>query len=653
MGEPKNKKRKVFQEKWLEEPIFKEWLEKVNGNIHKCRCNVCNTTFVCGKSELEKHQKTEKHLEGMKAKRCNIPVSNFFKESSSPHDDSVKNAELILATFFAEHNVALHTIDHLIPALKQAIPDSKILKDIRLSRTKCAKIISNVIGDIEKEKLVQVLKVTKFSVMIDESTDITNGKNLCVIVRYVDSDFHVKTRLLDLLKVNATDCSAEALFKTFDDLMKKENIPLNNIVGLGCDGASVMVGSQNSFFSRLKQKVPKAVLISCICHSAALAANYSCNEIPSDCEKLLKNISTFVTESPKSAATLIEFQEYFDVKTNKILRPAKTRWLSLQPCVTRILDNWDVLKYFFIYYSAENERKKAQDIAQKLSCAKTKSYFLFLKYSLKYFNEFNALFQSRKVLIHALTHESIKILKAIAQNFVKSEALNDINIFNNKKYMEFLLSLDNIYLGAECSEYIKTNLNDEEMIEVKRNCQRFYIASVDQIVKRFPVTDPFLKALQFLSPSYALDLSKRLHCKDLKQLSEKIEECDKYKVEEEWRSLPIILEQNEREELEKMDVMDFWNRISKLKKIDNSYYFPNLSLIVKYALSLPHSNAEAERIFSMVTDIKTKKRNRIGEECLSAMCILRSNFEADNINCTTFQATEQHRKKMKKELLYK
>jgi len=53
-------------------------------------------------------------------------------------------------------------------------------------------------------------------------------------------------------------------------------------------------------------------------------------------------------------------------------------------------------------------------------------------------------------------------------------------------------------------------------------------------------------------------------------------------------------------------------------------------------LSLPHSNADAERIFSIVTDVKNKKRNRMNIENLNAICKIRSNFQAQNITLSHF-----------------
>ncbi|KYN50011.1 hypothetical protein ALC62_00038, partial [Cyphomyrmex costatus] len=55
-----------------------------------------------------------------------------------------------------------------------------------------------------------------------------------------------------------------------------------------------------------------------------------------------------------------------------------------------------------------------------------------------------------------------------------------------------------------------------------------------------------------------------------------------------------------------------------------------------------HSNAEAERIFSIVTDVKNKKRNRIDVTSLDAICKVRSSFQANNIDCRTFQVDSTH-----------
>lgn len=95
-----------------------------------------------------------------------------------------------------------------------------------------------------------------------------------------------------------------------------------------------------------------------------------------------------------------------------------------------------------------------------------------------------------------------------------------------------------------------------------------------------------------------------------------------------------------------------WKQILDRKDFNGQKLFPALELLIEIIFSLPHSNAEAERIFSMVTDIKTKKRNRLLNDAVSAMCTIRSNFQAENINCVTFQVDPTHLKLHNNQNLY-
>ncbi len=86
----------------------------------------------------------------------------------------------------AEHNVPLRISDHLVLVLKDIFHDSQIAQNITLGRTKTTAITKHVIGDCYSESLTEILKRKKFSVLIDESTDIGNVKTLCVVVRFLD-----------------------------------------------------------------------------------------------------------------------------------------------------------------------------------------------------------------------------------------------------------------------------------------------------------------------------------------------------------------------------------------------------------------------------------------------------------------------------------
>jgi len=93
-------------------------------------------------------------------------------------------------------------------------------------------------------------------------------------------------------------------------------------------------------------------------------------------------------------------------------------------------------------------------------------------------------------------------------------------------------------------------------------------------------------------------------------------------------------------------------KILEFEDFNGEKMFPHLELLVQAVLSFPHSNAEAERIFSIVIDIKNKKRNRLSNNIVSAMCIVRSSFQAEGINCTNFEIDSEHLKLHNPQNLY-
>lgn len=206
----RNSKMKVFQSSWLSIDIFKDWLTPHENN-EKALCTACNKVLLCGKSDLIKHSKTKLHVKNINESR-NVASSALLPKlncniKNEDHVKKVKTAEIKLATFYAEHNIAFQTVDHLVPLLKETCSDPQVVHDLKLSRKKCSQIIKNVLGKRESEKLITNLKNQKFSILVDESTTISNDKLLCILVKYISlENKKCVTQLFELVSLNATDC---------------------------------------------------------------------------------------------------------------------------------------------------------------------------------------------------------------------------------------------------------------------------------------------------------------------------------------------------------------------------------------------------------------------------------------------------------------
>jgi hypothetical protein len=71
-----------------------------------------------------------------------------------------------------------------------------------------------------------------------------------------------------------------------------------------------------------------------------------------------------------------------------------------------------------------------------------------------------------------------------------------------------------------------------------------------------------------------------------------------------------------------MDVEFYWNRVFGAKLPSGEPQFPNLKVFISLLLSLPFSNASAERFFSFMKEMKLTKtplRNALHDKSLSAL----------------------------------
>ena len=111
---------------------------------------------------------------------------------------SIKMATILMVCFLAEHNLPYVLSDHLTDLCKVMFPDSQIAQGIHMKRTRCTEL-SYKLAETIQEELAEKLRTNQFSMIIDESTDTSKAKNLCIVVKFYDKeDGFIKTRLLAL-----------------------------------------------------------------------------------------------------------------------------------------------------------------------------------------------------------------------------------------------------------------------------------------------------------------------------------------------------------------------------------------------------------------------------------------------------------------------
>ena len=294
--------KRNFRDAWMENEDYRQWLAKVEGNPHKARCNVCKTEFLACVKSLKRHKHTKFHQDNMAG--INNPAVDVPAASTSTQD-LVTRAEIKLAAFFAEHNIALNTADHMTDLFKDILKDPNVVQNITLKRSKATYVIKEI-GQIAKDDIIEVLKASKFSIIIDETMDISTKKTCTAVVKYYDeNNTSIQTRMLDLIEIYDKDdtmcegSTGQHLFDLLYKLLNDNNIRLDNLIGFTADGPSNIMGQYNSLTSRLKYIAPGITVLKCICYSVHKCSSNAAKTLPQNCENLIRAIYTYFSHSSK------------------------------------------------------------------------------------------------------------------------------------------------------------------------------------------------------------------------------------------------------------------------------------------------------------------------------------------------------------------
>ena len=92
----------------------------------------------------------------------------------------------------------------------------------------------------------------------------------------------------------------------------------------------------------------------------------------------------------------------------------------------------------------------------------------------------------------------------------------------------------------------------------------------------------------------------------------------------------ILVAVDERQAYHRMDIIRHY--LSSLRAADNSFRFPRLASVAKLVFTIPHSNAQEERLFSMVRKNKSAFRPSLDSKgTLSS--ILTIKLAAESAHC--------------------
>ena len=472
------------------------WVTKAVDGKDEAYCSLCKVNINPKLCHLQQHEATSKHKKASGAVSSNRKIVTFSKKD----DEVLKKLELAVAITC---HCAIRAVDHFGEIIVKHGDKSK-LGELKLHRTKCSQLIKRVISPALYDDLRSDVSGKKFSVLVDESTDVSCTKYLCVTVRYF-SEKQEKIRTAFINLVSLVSATGEDIFNALKLSLEDVGLKVEDCVGLACDGASVMVGKHDSVWSRMKIMSPNCILMKCICHSLALCIKHAFEKLPANLGFLLSEIPKWFS---KSTIRREAYQDLFKVingndetikATGAFQKNSTTRWLVRGKLLYSILVSWEELKTYFSIAELEadaSRRYKARLIAEMLKDNVNILYFHFVTPIVNEFDRVNAFFQATDLDPDCMIKELNLFYNSLTSRVYLPDGSN--------------VATDKVDYGAkylfERNEMVrKMQLTAQQGREIDARCHQLLLEAAAQVTKRLPDSNAIFQSVAYLSPSRVLN----------------------------------------------------------------------------------------------------------------------------------------------------
>ena len=530
---------------------------------------------------------------------------------------------LELLRFLANHNEAINSV-----VLENAPGNSKVIahdiqKDlVHAASIETTKVILEDLGD------------GLFSILLDESRDVSIKEQMAIALRYVDSKGCVIERFLGIVHVR--DTTALSLKAAIEALFSTHSLSMSRIRGQGYDGASNMQGELNGLKSLIIKENASAHYVHCFAHQLQLAlvavaknhvqialffniAMSVVNIVGASCkrrdvlrEKQLNNVKEALRVGELSTGRGLN-------QETSLQRAGDTRWGSHYGSLINLILMFssivDVLEIIVEDGSSLEQRGEAFGLLDSVQSFDFVFNLHLMRNILGITNELSLALQRRdQDIINAMT--LVRVAKERLQ-IIRDDGweslYNEVALFCEKNNI-VIPNMDEIFVTRG-----RPRRNAQEMTNLHHYRVELFYTVIDmqlqELNNRFnEVNMELLLCVASLSPCdsfVSFDKAKLIRLAQFYPLD--------------FSNVELLVLDNQLETYI-MDVRSH-NEFTSLKGINElsvklvetkkHVVYPLVYLLVKLALLLPVSTASVERAFSAMKIVKNRLRNRMGDSWMN------------------------------------
>uniref|UniRef100_UPI00358E8A1A protein FAM200C-like n=1 Tax=Myxine glutinosa TaxID=7769 RepID=UPI00358E8A1A len=261
-----------------------------------------------------------------------------FQPSTKPILEASYEVALLIAKDKKAHTIGETLVKPCAVVMANLVcgpEEAKKLKSVPL----CNNTIKRRIEDMSKDIVAQVTQELResrcrFSLQLDESTDVASCSQLLVFARYL-AGFAVKEEFLFCSPVKTTTKSVD-IMNIVNHFMEENGIEWTKLRSLCTDGTPAMMGKRSGFVALVKDKCPDVIVTHCVLHRHALATKTLPKEL-GDVMAIVVTAVNFIRARALNHRLFQVFCEDIGAAYTHLLYYTEVRWLSRGQILNRVL----------------------------------------------------------------------------------------------------------------------------------------------------------------------------------------------------------------------------------------------------------------------------------------------------------------------------
>ena len=192
-------------------------------------------------------------------------------------------------------------------------------------------------------KIADNVRISKFTIMIDETTDVSTAEQVVIVLRWVGSDLDVHEDFIGLYSTDSI--SSGSLVGIVKDILLRLNLSIENCRGQCYDGAANMRGCRTGVAKQIADMEPCAIFLHCYGHALNLACQDTIRNIKvmRDALDTTFELSKLLKYSSKRKSSYLKLKDELAPTESGFRTLCPTRWTVRADSLASVRKNYSVL----------------------------------------------------------------------------------------------------------------------------------------------------------------------------------------------------------------------------------------------------------------------------------------------------------------------